>query len=281
MKKILVIIIALALIGWGAKYAFEHIIRHVDVAKPAGIDQIQGEKTEKKTILRFALVADSENDNVLLQKALEQAQGKGINFVIGLGDWSAVGTNAELLKVKKIFDDSKLQYYLTSGDHDLWDSRDKGHDALTNYKQIFGSPSQEFAKENVEFVIEDNSDIYKGIDAESLIQFAESLKKPAKLRFVFAHKTPFHPTSSHVMGEDSPEVAKQAQEFMSLMEQNKVNGFFSGDLHFFAEFKSPNNTVRITTVGAIDSERNFQGPRYAVVTVYDDYSWQVEDVEIR
>ena len=68
---------------------------------------------------------------------------------------------------------------------------------------------------------------------------------------------------------------------MDLLEENRVDGFFAGDLHFFAEYKSPNQAVKITTVGAVDNVRNFQGPRFAILTVYDDYSWEVEDVEIR
>ena len=37
----------------------------------------------------------------------------------------------------------------------------------------------------------------------------------------------------------------------------------------------------MTTIGAVASERNFQGPRFGILTVYGDYSWEVENVEIR
>ena len=102
-----------------------------------------------------------------------------------------------------------------------------------------------------------------------------------KLTFVFAHKTPFHPQSSHIMGEGNREVASQANQLIKLIEDAKVDGFFSGDLHFFAQFNSPANVVKMTTIGAVGSERNFQGPRFAVVTVYSDWSWKVSDIEIR
>jgi len=62
-------------------------------------------------------------------------------------------------------------------------------------------------------------------------------------------------------------------------------------MHFFAQFKTPKQAVKITTIGAVSGQRNFQGPRFGIVTVYDDYSWIVtvyddyswkaEDVEIR
>jgi len=240
-----------------------------------------GELTHKKVLLRFALVSDSENENDLLAKALSQAQGAGVNFVIGLGDFTSLGTLDQLMAAKKAFDDSHLTYYLTVGDRDLWDSRNQGEEATTNFTQIFGDSTKVLDKEGIRFVIVDNSDIYKGIDRGQLSIVNGKLSEAAKLRLVFAHKTPFHPQSAHVMGEQSAQVARQAKEFLSILENNNVDGFFSGDLHFFAQFNSPSGAVKMTTVGAVNASRNFQGSRFAIVTVYNDYSWEVEDVEIR
>lgn len=232
-------------------------------------------------ILRFAIVTDSENENDLLSKALNQAKGNGVNFVIGLGDFTSLGTTGELTSAKQAFGEFGLTYYATAGDRDLWDSRNQGRDATTNFNQAFGKTTQIIDKEGIQFVILHNSDIYKGIDSESWNLLNESLSKNSKLTFVFAHKTPFHPQSAHVMGEQTARVRKQANEFMNLMEGKNVDGFFSGDLHFFARFNSPKGNVKMTTIGAVNSERNFQGPRFAIVTVYSDYSWSVDDVEIR
>ncbi len=246
-------------------------------------DQIKGESiVAKRPIMRIGLVADSENDNENLKKSLVQVQGYGVNFVIGLGDWSNVGTIDELTRVKEILDASKLQYFLTVGDHDLWDSRNRGKEALSNFKKIFGSPSRVLEEKGIEIVILDNSDIYLGISQSDWEILNSKLKiLNSKLTFVFAHKTPFHPESAHVMGEDSPSVAKQAENLLALLEEKKVDGFFSGDLHFFAKFKSPDASVRITTIGAVSADRNFQGPRFGVLTIFDDWSWEVEDIEIR
>ena len=173
-----------------------------------------------------------------------------------------------------------------------------------------------------------------GVDGQSLGEL-RAVGTPSRITtrtdfqricFVFAHKTPFHPESKHVMGEDSAEVARQARNLIDLLEDTHpchsresgnqilnrvfdytqtvpdrersrtveddrnqvdydkcpaVDGFFSGDLHFFAKYQSPNKSVKITTIGAIASDRNFQGPRFAILTVWDDYSWEVEDIEIR
>ena len=55
--------------------------------------------------MRVALVSDSHNENDLLEKALAQAAGEGINFVIGLGDYTNTGTVEELQAAKNVFDD--------------------------------------------------------------------------------------------------------------------------------------------------------------------------------
>ena len=248
-------------------------------------DNIREDDSARRAILlRFALVSDSENENDLLSKALNQAKGAGVNFVIGLGDFSSVGTLDQLKSAKEVFDKSGLTYYITPGDRDLWDSRNRGEEAITNFLQVFGHLSQPIYKEEgIQFVIINNSDIYTGIsDAEiSNFKFQISNSSQYKLTLVFAHKTPFHPQSAHVMGENSQTVAEQASRLVELMETSSVDGFFSGDLHFFAQFNSPSGNVKMTTIGAVNSARNFQGPRFAVVTVFDDYSWEVEDIEIR
>ena len=248
-----------------------------------GFEKNKDQETEKvkRPILRFALISDSQGENDLLKKALTQAEGKGINFVIGLGDWSTVGTQEQLSVVKQVFDSSKLEYYVTAGDHDLWDSRNQEEDPLSNFNQTFGSAQHLIEKNGIQIVILDNSDIYKGIPSNSWELLFESLKKDVKLRFVMAHKTPFHPDSAHIMGQDAKNVKAQAENLLAILEEGQISGFFSGDMHFFAQFKTPKQAVKITTIGAVSSQKNFQGPRFGIVTVYDDYSWKTEDVEIR
>ena len=251
--------------------------------KVPNVEKDANQETEKvkRLVLKFAIVSDSGGENDLLTKALPQAQGKGINFVIGLGDWTTVGTLEQLSVAKQVFDDSKLEYYVTAGDHDLWASRNQDNDPLSNFNQTFGKASHLLEKDRIQIVILDNSDIYKGIPSESWELLFESLKKDVKLRFVMAHKTPFHPDSAHIMGQDAQNVKAQAENLLAILEEGQISGFFSGDMHFFAQFKTPKQAVKITTIGAVASQKNFQGPRFGIVTVYDDYSWKADDVEIR
>ena len=277
MKKAL-LLFALVLLSIFLGYTLAKSSFRVPIVEESNGDNLQ---KIKKPILKFAVVSDSGGENDLLEKALTQVEGKSTNFVIGLGDWTTVGTRQQLSVAKQVFDDSKLEYYVTAGDHDLWASRNRGEDPLTNFNQTFGKAAHLIERDGIQIVILDNSDIYKGIPSESWELLFESLKKDVKLRFVMAHKTQFHPDSAHIMGQDAKNVKAQAENLLAILEEGQISGFFSGDMHFFAQFKTPKQAVKITTIGAVSSQKNFQGPRFGIVTVYDDYSWKTEDVEIR
>lgn len=235
----------------------------------------------RSTILTVGMVADSHTENDFLEKALSDLKSRNVDFVIGLGDYTNLGTAEELNSAKSVFEKSGLSYFVIPGDRDGWESREKGLGNSAQFLQTFGvSGMQTFEKKGVRFVLVDNSDLYKGIGAPDWADISTSLSKQSNLTLVFAHKTPYHPDSVHIMGEDSAEVAGQAIEFMNLMERSKVDGFFSGDLHFFGRFNSPDGSVRISTIGAVASLRNFQGPRFSILRVYDDFSWEVSDIPI-
>ncbi len=281
MKKLVWFVLILAFVGFTVLVIFDIKERGLAPKNP----DAESSPTAKQEILKVGFVADSENDNVNLQKALDQLKAQNVNFVVFLGDLTRLGQTADLVKVKQILDASGMKYYVTAGDHDLWASRNAGEDALFNFNNVFGRSSQVINSNNVVFTIIDNSDIYRGISESDWLMLGESLSKRGpvtpKLVFVLSHMTPYHPQSSHIMGSETASVAVQAKRYMALLDANNVDGLITGDLHFFAQYNSPANVVKITTIGAIDSERNFLGPRFAVLKVYSDYSWEVVDEEIK
>lgn len=278
VKKLLLALLIFAL-AFGGYWVF----------KPKSKGRTIGESKARQQVLAVGLVADPENENELLAKSLAQLKSANVNFVIALGDLTNTGTVDELQASKAVFDNGGLPYYVMPGDHDGWESREKGEANSANFTSVFGKPTtQFFDKDGIRFVLVDNSDLYKGISAEDweILRRGTSLPeapqgRTSSLTFVFAHKTPFHPDSAHIMGEDSPAVAVQAKDFLALLEDSKVDGFFSGDLHFFARFNSPSGSVKISTIGAVASQKNFQGPRFSILRIWDDKSWDVEDIEIK
>lgn len=246
-------------------------------------EQVKPDPKSSKMLFSFLLIADSHSDNANLRKALIQAMVKNPQFIIGLGDYSDVGTIGELENAKKVLDSSSLRYFLVAGDHDLWDSRDKQSSPDTNFKQVFGPLYQSFDYQNFRFLLLDNSDNYKGFGDEQSKWITQELeRKSEKLTdfFVFLHEPLFHPSSDHFMGRVEKELKQQAKSLIFQLNGAGVKKMFAGDTHYFSQYSEPETGLPMVTVGAITSERNPQTPRYAVVSVFDDGSTKVDDIEV-
>lgn len=243
----------------------------------------QNQNLNKKTapLFKFALVSDSHNENNYLQQALVQAKTKNVKFIIGLGDYTEVGTVKELQDAKREFDEVGLRYFAAAGDHDLWDSRDKQKLSLENFNQVFGPAFQSFSFEGVKFLILDNSDNYAGLSEDQFKWLNFELGKTSKLTLAFLHEPLYHPSSAHTMGWVSANLKDQAEKLTKVLKDGGVKEVFAGDIHFFGRYTEPKKGLPMTTIGAVASQRNAQLPRFAIVEIFDDYSYNVEDVEVK
>ncbi|MBI2017767.1 metallophosphoesterase [Candidatus Daviesbacteria bacterium] len=242
-------------------------------------------QTSSQVVLRFLMVADSHNDNQYLAKALDQAklQYPDIKFILGLGDYTEVGTVTELKNAKKEFDQASLRYFLVVGDHDLWDGRDKGESPIKNFNQVFGPTFQAFSEGDFYFILLNNSDNYQGVSLEQTNWLDAQLEKAknAKGIFVFLHESLYHPSSDHVMGRVQAELKKQAQNLLFSLKSAGVKTVIAGDTHYFSYYEEPQTHLPMATIGAITSERNLQTPRFGIGEVLEDGNLRVVDVEIK
>lgn len=248
--------------------------------------------TPKPVKFTIALVADSHNENDLLASALNKAKAQGAKLVVGLGDYTQVGSAQELLKVKQTLAASDLPHYLIPGDHDLWHGREQGLDAHAYFNQAFGwrpgsQAYQEFSVDGVRFILVDNADNELGISQEQwdwltrvLPQVPQGVPLQGGMTFVLMHEMPYHPYSEHVMGKVRENVAKQAERLRSLLGQRAVTHVLTGDLHFFAQFQDPEHTVMYTSIGAVTRSRNAQAPRFAQLSIFEDGTYEIKDIEI-
>lgn len=240
-----------------------------------------------KYVFRFLLVADSHNDNVNLQKAIAQAKTKypDLVFVIGLGDYTDVGTIEELNNAKKELDSSGLRYFVIPGDHDLWDSRNRSLNATYDFNQVFGPTFQSFSYEKYRFLLLDNSDDYLGFGEAQSKWISSELERAktdaVKGILVFLHEPLFHPSSDHVMGKTEKDLKRQAKNLMFELKEAGVKKVFTADIHYFSEYTEPETSLPMVTIGAVVTDRNPQAPRYAVGYVFEDGSNKIEDVEIK
>lgn len=236
-------------------------------------------------MFRFAVVSDSHSDTQNLWKSLNQAKQSGAQFVIGLGDFSNVGTIDELRNSKEQFDRLGLTYYVTAGDHDLWDARDKGLGAEANFKEVLGPAFQSFSYSGIRFIVLYNSDNYYGLDDYQLNWLKSELdrveEESYKAVFVFAGIPLYHPSSDHVMGKTTPKLKSQSEHIINILSRAGVAEVIAGDTHYFSRYSEPESGLKMTSVGAVTSERNPQSPRFALIDVFQDGSYNVQDVEIR
>ena len=244
------------------------------------------DRPEGSELFKFAIIADSHKDTPNLLKALNQAKASGAKFVIGIGDFSDVGTVEELTNTKTQFDASGLSYYLVPGDHDLWDSRNKSLSPTQNFMTVFQKPTyQSFSYQNTRFILSDNSDNYIGLDGLQLNWLEEELNRvqsdSANLILAVVDIPLYHPSSDHIMGKTSPKLKNQAAHLSSIFKKAGVKEVFAADAHFFSKYKDPTEDLPMTVVGAVTSEKNAQAPRFVLVDVYEDGSYNIEDTEIR
>lgn len=272
----------------GARNPWEKIL-----GKSASSDS---KPADQKALFKFLLIADSHTDNVNLAKAIEQAKSAypDLKFIIGLGDYSEVGTIAELKSAKSVFDASNLRYFLIPGDHDLWDCRNRNLEPVSCFVGVFGSHYQSFEfdspKENsptvynFKFLLLDNSDDYQGFSDSEKQWIENELERIKQGSFkgvlVFLHEPLFHPSSEHVMGKIENTLKQQARDLIFELKDGGVKKVFAGDTHFFSEYDEPVTGLPMMTAGAVSSQRNPQTPRFAVISVLEDGSIKVEDVII-
>lgn len=243
--------------------------------------------TNSKPVFKFMLVADSHNDNTNLKKSIAQVKQAytDISFIIGLGDYSDVGTIEELKNAKVELDLSSLRYFLIPGDHDLWDCRNRSLPPNCNFREVFGPSYQSFTFNDFRLILSNNSDNYLGIDEQQLKWLSDQLEQAkndqVKAIYVFLHEPLYHPSSDHVMGRVTSQLKTQAKSLIYQLKAAGVKKVFAGDIHYFSEYEEPETKLMMVTVGAAVTERNPQASRFAVVSVFEDGNAKVEDVEIK
>jgi len=262
---------------WEAKSEIEGFVSPTGYAQ-SFIDPLlkSGPKDQPSEIqFKVGLVSDSHADAQYYPKILEKIKEEKVNFIIHLGDFVDAGSIKDLTEAKKLLDDLDIKYYTVCGNHDhnFWPVRE-----TKNYQSVFGDLYYSFDYQNVHFTILNNSSEYTGVSPEQMEWFRSDLGGDhSQLKFVLMHIPPYHPYLSHTMQSGEVEIQNQADEILKIASDYHVSEIFSGHLHSFSRFAEPSNKIKITVVGAAGSERN-PFPSYAILTVYDDETYEVESL---
>lgn len=264
MKKLLLVIFIIVVVGL------------VVFVRPQVMTN-QGGQRQIKT--KFAVLSDTHSDSSNTRAALKQARDLGARFVMNTGDLTKVGSGEELTEAKRDFEEVGLPYFLIPGDHDIYNSAGTG-----NFQEIIGPSYYSSDREGVHLLSLDTSDTSVGVDSTQMTWLREDLEKNVGIpTFIFMHLPIFHPTSPRTIwekGGNNLAVKEQAQEVINLLKGKGILATFAGDHHFSSNYTEPQSGVKMYIVGATTRERNLQKPRFDLVTVYNDNSFEVEEVVI-
>jgi len=59
-----------------------------------------------------------------------------------------------------------------------------------------------------------------------------------------------------------------------------IAAVFAGNIHAYSSYNGKSG-LPMFTIGAVTADRNVQLPRFAIVDVYENGSYNVEDIEIK
>ncbi len=229
----------------------------------------------KPLLVRFAVLSDTHSDTEETKKALAQAKSLRVEYIVDTGDWTTVGTVAELTKQKQLFDAVGLPYWGVLGDHDRWQS------GIKNYAQVFGSVYQSFDRHGIHHILFDASDTRNGLYPEELSWLEKDLADNAgKPLLIFMHLPIYHPTSDRTITNKSGTSAEKdagTARFLELIKGKNVIGMFAGDQHLSSSYTEPTTSAKIFISGAVTRDRNLQTPRFSLVEIYKDWTISVTD----
>ena len=256
-------------------------------------DSNDATSTDAKLLVEVAVIADVQEDFAAFTRSLNQIKDRNISKVIVLGDLTNFGEIDALREIKKILDASGLTYYVLPGDHDLAASLNS-----ENFIQVFGKTNYVIDIEDFNFLFLDNSANFTPLLPDTLKWFNDEVKTAD---FVFLAQPLFTdslnlPFSKMYMGstlsepsealiENQSRVKEQRNQLLKSIQGSAVSAVFGADHHRSNHVKDP---IRVSlehhTLGAIAGEVNdlpqkiLQSSRFAILNIYDDKSYKVEEV---
>lgn len=241
-----------------------------------------GGKISREVVLKVAVLSDSHNDLENLKKALEKAKNLEVEKSVFLGDYTDWGEETNLEKSKEIIDRAGIECVSLPGDHDLGETRDE-----SNFAKVFGKTYGVWEQNGSEFMYFDNSKNYAAISPESTEWFKSNINS---IDFLFLSQPLMTSDMSRVMGiidgVRDEVVYAQNKELLGMVRSSKIRVIIAGDLHRFSHFVDPvKNDLQHYTVGAVLKSQsleklNLQSPRFAVLNIFSDDSYSIDDVPI-
>lgn len=242
----------------------------------------------KEIAVKIGLFADSEGDWENLQKALAKMEDLSVTVAFFLGDLTRWGSKEELLAGKEILSASNIEIFVIPGDHDLAASVADGDETGRKYfLETFGNNMYMYENDGNKFILFDNSPNFSPISTKDFDWFRKNIEESNGVDFVILSQPLYHSVNSRIMGIVEGDIVstvhEQAQEMLTIIRDSKVKAIIAAEQHFFSNSADPErNNLRHIVIGALVSNdeelRNPQAPRFAVLEIYTDGTYRINDI---
>lgn len=240
-----------------------------------------GEKSGKNgadrvpELFTVALLADSGEDTEHLLAALQKAKDLEVDFIIHLGDLTAWGDVKSLENIKNILDDSGMTWYVLPGDHDLAQSV-----GTQNFLKVFDTNYTTIEIKGVKILLLDNSANYTPLDETRFNWYSTNI---IDTDFLMLSQPLYHPSNDRIMGivngEIQDSVYDQAKIILDKVQESDTKAIFAADRHMSSKSADEKNSnLNHYVVGALAKSRSYQTPRFSILTVFEDLTYDVSEI---
>ncbi len=190
----------------------------------------------------FAVFGDNRDGDASFMKIIQMVNNDSdIKFAINTGDLTPNGSNSEYDKYWQMCRSCRVKIYDVIGNHDLGFLSG----GLNIFKKKYGETYYYFDRDNVRFIILDNSRTI-GMGKKQF-DWLKGILDTKKTKLVFIHKPLFDPTGTYPAHVMTPWT--ENKELEKLLVKERVSYLFAGHIHGYGR-EEKDGVIYVVTAGA-------------------------------
>jgi len=152
-------------------------------------------------------------------------------------------------------DESGLEYFVLPGDHERYISEWDGSPSINNFIKVYGEVNDWFV------ILRDSQSSKLKVQMSNQ---AQSSKFENGEEYLFVHE-PLYPLGKN-------------KTLLEEVQKSNIKAVVAGDAHFSSVTVDPvRSLLKHIVIGALTEERNLQTPRFSLLMIYSDGSYNVKE----
>ncbi|MFA6512318.1 MAG: metallophosphoesterase [Patescibacteria group bacterium] len=236
-----VLLIALLLILLGTAFAVGLSAFHEQKESAANI-----KNTKKDELITFLVFGDNEGTGPVLEKIIDAANTRGVDFVVQLGDATPRSEPEIFSQVQQAFHRFNAPLYAIPGNNDI-----VGDPAYAQWGETFGFDRwYTITKENTQFFFLDNAERKVGFPDDELTWLEKEIaQSTAKHKVLFYHRPVALPIEE-LFGDDETTASRASNDaFRNILKQYNIARIFNGHVHTYFPYTLDDIPVTVSGGG--------------------------------